>query len=237
MSLSTYRIYLDDDNRSASFVMYNKKVVKEECELTLVHKSWSENGTMTDLAEDVIPETSAEPWIRFSPKNFVANERVTQTVRFTLRRKANMEPAEYRSYLKVFCDAVEEELPSSNSANGKTAKITVKPRLVQHVPIVVRIGKLDVQLAFSNFKIDGNTVHFDISRQGNRSVYGKIELVDKSSNEVISSKKNISIYTDSTQVSYDMNRKDVPVNQLAVRFVEDKNYGGTLTLQQDFTVN
>ena len=236
MSISTYRIYLDSDNSSASFLMFNKSAVQEKCRLSLVHNNFDENGKMSHVDGDDLPTNSAKPWIRFSPKNFTAEPLSPQTVRFSLRRKANSEAKEYRSYLEVFCDEV-EQVTAKSAKNPKQPSISIKPRLVQNVPIIVRTGKLKAQLSFSEFELIENKLFFNINRQGNRSVYGSLELINKETDEVINYRKNISVYTDTNQVRYDLTVIDVPKDQLAVRFVEDQQYGGSITHQQDVVLN
>ncbi|WP_158968175.1 hypothetical protein [Paraglaciecola sp. L3A3] len=236
MSLSTYRIYLDNDNSTASFVMYNKSIVAESCQLSLVHNDFDETGQLTQLDDDIVPENSAKPWIRFSPKNFTADGRSPQTVRFTLRRKANTQPAEYRSYLEVYCDQVEDTTPKS-ATTSELPTIGVKPRLVQNVPIVVRTGKLNAEISFSKMSIDNKYVHFTVNRKGDRSVYGDIELVNKNNGEVLGFTSNNSLYTETTSTSHKLGFKNIPVDQLALRFVEDKKYGGTITHQQDVIID
>jgi hypothetical protein len=234
MSLSTYRIYLDNDNSTASFVMYNKSTVAETCRLRLVHNMFDETGQLTQLDDNVIPENSAKPWIRFSPKNFTADGRTPQTVRFTLRRKANSEPAEYRSYLEVYCDKVVDTTPQSQGdINSDAPIIGVKPRLVQNVPIVVRTGQLDAEISFSNMSIKGESIFFNVNRTGNRSVYGEIQLVNKNNDEIISYTRNNSLYTETTSSAQKLAVKGFSINELALRFKEDKKYGGTITHQQD----
>jgi hypothetical protein len=230
MSLSTYRIYLDDDNSSASFVMFNKNSFSETCRLDLVHNTFDEFGAISSVDSNVEPDNSASPWIRFSPRNFTAAALSPQTVRFTLRRKANSEAEEYRSYLQIYCDEAEAQQPSSTTA---TPDFIVKPKMVQNIPIIVRTGKLEAQLSFSDFQLVNNKLDFNILRQGNRSVYGKIELIDKISGEVITMRKNISIYPETRIFNYELEVNGGAANRLAVRFTEDERYGGSITYQQD----
>jgi P pilus assembly chaperone PapD len=237
ISLSTFRIYLDSDNSTASFVMFNKTADKEKCELSLVHNNFDEGGQMLPVPSDVIPANSAEPWMRYSPKNFVVEASSPQTVRFTMRRKANTEAAEYRSYLRITCDPYEKKTESSNSDADNVAKISIKPRIIQQVPIIVRTGKLDASLSFSDISLQNETLIFHVNREGNRSVYGSLELINKSNNDVVSFKRNVSVYTDSQSVKHDLTTLGIPLEQLAIRFVEDTAYGGSINYEQDALAN
>jgi hypothetical protein len=236
MSLSTYRIYLDSDNSTASFLMFNKAALPQTCALNLVHKNYDELGTPTIVDANIIPEHSAGSWIRYSPKNFTAAPRSPQTVRFTLRRQPNALASEYRSYLEVFCDTTELQPEMSESTSDQPV-IGIKPRLVQNVPIIVRIGKLEAQVSFSNIQQDNADLIFNLQRQGNRSVYGSLQLVDKKTDEIISYVNNISVYTETKQRAFKLNLHNKPVSELALKFVEDEKYGGSITYQQDVVLN
>jgi hypothetical protein len=212
--------------------MFNKEAVPQTCKLDLQHINFDKNGQLSRVPSGTVPDNSAKPWFRYSPRNFTAAARAPQTVRFTLRRSAKMEPKEYRSYLEVYCEniAVEDAL---NKDNGNFA---AEPLMVQNVPIIVRTGKLEAQVSFSDFRIENNLVHFNIQRQGNRSVHGKVELIDKETGEVINFRKNVSIYTETSSYPYRLEIPERQPSQLAVRFSEDKRYGGTINYQQEIVL-
>ena len=232
ISLSTFRIYLDSANSSASFVMSNREAVAQVCRLNLVHHNFDEMGKMSKVDSAILPNNSANPWVRFSPKNFTAAPRTSQTVRFSLRRKPDTVAQEYRSYLEVYCDSAEFEAPRTGTGN-----FSIKPRLVPNVPIIVRTGKLETQLSMSDFYVEDEKVFFTLNRQGDRSVYGTVELINKQNNDVINRRKNISVYTETKKLKLELANDGTPVGQLAVHFVEDKRYGGTITYQQDVVLN
>jgi hypothetical protein len=232
MSLTTYRIYMDNDNTTASFIMFNREEHTETCQLSLIHKNFTENGKMLSVDDDIVPSNSAKPWLRYSPRSFTAGPRSSQTIRFTLRRKVNTQAAEYRSYMKVLCD-VNELVPLLSKATEEQAVLGMKPRLVLQVPIIARTGKLEAEVGFRDVQLDNEMLSFTLHRQGNRSVYGKLQLINKKSNEVFAFTDNISVYTESQQRSHEFPTGGIPANQLALRFVEDEKYGGSITYQQD----
>lgn len=235
ISLSTYRIYLDNDNSTASFIMFNKEDQSQTCELDVGHRGFDEMGNMLRIDDSVTPFNSAAPWFRYSPRNFIAGPHLTQTVRFTLRRKANSNAAEYRSYLKVYCDT--DAAPVASESDLDQPKVGVKPRIVQNVPIIVRTGKLDAQISFSSMLLQNKQLSFIIHRKGNRSVYGTLQLVNKKNDEVIDYTRNVSLYTETNQLAQQLSTSGIPANQLALRFVEDEKYGGTITFQQEVKLN
>jgi hypothetical protein len=70
INLTSYRLYLDDNNRTESFIMFTRGNTSEECSIDLKHFNFDESGTMTVYKEKDIPANSANPWIRYSPRNF-----------------------------------------------------------------------------------------------------------------------------------------------------------------------
>lgn len=231
VSLSTYRIYLDQDDRTESFIMYNRTVFSEECSLSLVHNNFDVNGNMTKVADDIVPKNSAKPWIRFSPKNFTVEAKAPQTVRFTLRRRANTEANEYRSYLRVDCTPISPVVKSS-SHDSEHAKMTLRPKLIQQIPIIARTGKMSALLSFDNIEVKNNTVAFDMIRTGKRSVYGKVELLNHNTGEVIRYNTNISIYPEVGRESKTFPLKNNAPEDLTLRFTEDKTHKNSLVYEQ-----
>lgn len=225
-SLSTFRIYLDNEHRAESFLIFSKNGKTEECSLSLTHNNFDKESNIQPYKGEELPENSAEPWIRFSPKQFIVDASEPQTIRFTMRRKANTSPQEFRSYLTIKCDD-KEILDAKKSANAPT--VVIKPRLVQNVPIIVRTAKLEAQLTFTNITTEDNNVKFTIMRTGERSVYGSVELINKETEQVISSLKSISIYPESQYKHMTLPTNGVPYENISIRFVEDSNYGGTIT--------
>lgn len=222
--MSTHRIYLDDDNRNNSFILFNREIESQECKLTLGHNNFDNNGNMTKHQANKLPDNSAKNWIRFSPKRFTLTTARSQTVRFTMRRKAKAKAAEYRSYLIIDCGAIQAEDP--------TKRVSITPKLIHNIPIIVRMGKLDADISFSDFKLEGNDLIFKILRSGTRSIYGNIALFNKETGKSLSSQSGLSIYPESSNTEFYLSTKGVPIENLIIKFSENKNYGGDKVIEQ-----
>lgn len=236
ISLTTFRIYLDYENSAASFLMFNKELYGQTCKLDLVHKNYDELAKVSRVESSIIPEHSAKPWIRYSPKNFNAPPSSSQAVRFILRRKANTSAKEYRSYLAIYCDADKPVIAKSNTGQDAPV-VSVVPRLVHHVPIIIRTGKLKAQVSFDDLNRQGNNLSFTLNRKGDRSIYGSVQIIDKKSGDILSYVNNVSVYIESKKKFLELSLPTKPNKNLALRFVEDKNYGGSITYQQDVIIN
>ena len=227
VGLSSFRIYLDSDHRSSTFRVYNQQVDPQNCALSLIHHVYDELGEMTTLPESEIPKNSAKDWIRFSPKTFSLSAANSQTVRFTLRRRANAEPGEFRAYLAVDCGP---ELGANTDG-----LISIKPKLIHNIPIIVRIGELSAEIDFADIRVDEHNVQFTITRKGRRSVFGNLALINSQTDEIVTEQKSVSIYTESKKVSFTLPTKGVPVEELKLRFKEVPAFGGELLLEKALT--
>jgi hypothetical protein len=56
VSLTSYRLYLDDNNRTESFIIFAKGNVAEKCSLKIKHFSFDDNGNMSLYTGENIPD-------------------------------------------------------------------------------------------------------------------------------------------------------------------------------------
>jgi hypothetical protein len=239
-SISTFRIYLDREQSTDNFLIFSKSDVTENCNLRIRHYNFDKTGQMTEHKEEELPDNSAKEWIRYTPRSFELPPMGQQTVRFSLRRKASSTPMEYRSYVSIECDKIEQQAPlnsagnlsNAESNNDSTATVGITPRLVQNVPIVVRNGKLDASLTFSDIKYNNGKLTFNLNRTGDRSVYGRLSLINNQSGDEINYTGGISLYTETAYSNFEFNT-DLPLSDLSLKFVENERYGGSIELLQD----
>lgn len=228
VSLTSYRIYLDKNIRTESFVIFNREAQEEDCKLSLEDFPFDKASNMGKRIINNTPQTSAKNLVRFSPKKFQIKGGSSQTVRFSLRRKANTPISEYHSYLSINCGKI-----SNNTSNNNT--ISLSPRLVHNIPIIARTGELTATLSLSNLHLnkDGKLA-FTLNRSGARSVYGSIEIINKKNNQVVNHLQGVSIYAQSDYRQFDFSLpKGTNVNNIRIRFQEDSRYGGGITINHD----
>ena len=231
VSMSAHRIYLDNNKREQSFVIYNQNTDSQECDLSLRHYDYDDIGNMTAHTKTDTPEHSAKNWIRFSPQKFVLTPANAQTVRFIMRRKANITAEEYRSYLVIDCGV--ESKPVDTARKSTQATVSVAPKLVHNVPIIVRTGELNAKVSISDIKVVNGSVHFNINRTGNRSVYGDVALFNRKTGDRVSYQIGISIYPETSRLALSLAAGEYNANDLVLRFIENKLYGGDLEIEQD----
>jgi P pilus assembly chaperone PapD len=231
VGISTKRIYLDNDNSTSNFVLSNRQLTPQNCALSITHYNFDEFGQMLEQDGNVLPQYPAETLFRYSPKKFNIPAKQKQTVRFTLRRRKDTEPYEHRAYLVVDCEPVATTITSNqNTSTNGMVKMTMTPKLLQNIPIIVRPKKIEASIQFLNLKLSNNVLQFDLIRMGNRSVFGKIKIFQRQSQELIIESGPVIIYLDSRQKNFSMG---VPgnyrIDDLLITLDEEAKYGGDIS--------
>jgi hypothetical protein len=189
-SISTYRIYLDSEHREQKFMVKNRGIIQEKCDISFDYVAYSEGAENKKLSDDEKTALSAPAIkrLRYSPRKFSIQPKSTQYIAFTYKRQINDEPAEYRTYVNIKCIA--------QSAPGVVG-INLSPTIVHSVPLIIRTGKstdLTTDLVYSQIKQQQNRITFRLENQGERSVYGNINLVDANGDMLELLQKNLVIY-------------------------------------------
>jgi len=237
VSLTTYRIYLDDNNRTESFIVFTRGTQPEKCDLDFKHFDFDSVGKMTMNQGTALPANAADDWVRYSPRNFVVQPGKPQTIRFSMRRKPNTEAAEYRSYIAIRCEDVVNDPVASGKDNvvvKDRVQMNVKPLLVQNVPLIIRTGSLNVSASISDVVVGGGKITAKLNRSGPRSIYGRVSLVDKKSDEEYAFTEAVSVYPETSTYAFEfaLHADMPPLEQLKLKFTEDENYGGDLTIEK-----
>jgi P pilus assembly chaperone PapD len=223
ISISTRRLYLDPNNNSTSIRVHNTDPVMQNCEVEIRDVVINKLGNIELVNNDVVTTNSAKPLVRLAPRRFTLESQEPQMVKVLYRRKPGLDSGEYQGVLAIKCT---EEKENSN------LPVTIIPALIHNVPIIVRTGKLAIQAEFVSTTINGNTLQVELKIQGKRSVTGDITVINSVSGDVIYERKNISIYAQQPVKKLTLPLGEYSNTPLLLKFAEDSNFGGDLTIQQ-----
>lgn len=186
ISLSTYRVFLNEEHRLASFTVYNKSVNQQKCNIRFRHYDYNDSSEIVEYKGEGRPNYSALPWFRMSPKTFTLAEKGVQKVNFSMRRKVQKDPAEYRSIIAINCKS-----DNDNSLND-FRQVSLAADLVFNIPLTVRTGNLKAKIDIQPISLNNNSLKLRLLQEGERSLFGKISIFQN--DELITYLKNISIY-------------------------------------------
>jgi P pilus assembly chaperone PapD len=231
ISLSTQRIYLDQESPNANFVIKNRDAYPQKCSLGIIYFQFDEQGSMLPYNGTNPPPNAADNIARYSPKHFKIEPNGKQTVRFTLRRKRDITAIEHRAYVTVSCKNL--MAVAQVKVSNDLATIPIRPQLQHNIPLIVRPKSLTATLQFSDVALARDKLSFNLHRQGARSVYGKVKLVDKDSGNTLSESGNFAIYHETKHKSLHMAvPSGLSLDSLKLEFNEPEQEGGTFAMWQ-----
>jgi len=142
-----------------------------------------EDGGVEDVITPLSGEKFVDEMVRFTPRRVVLQPRQIQTVRLRAFPHNGILDGEYRSFLNfAVVPNAREMAPLDNKQPGERLKISLTPVYGVAIPVVLRIGALQVTSRLVGLKVQVNTkneqvLSMTIEREGTRSASGDLEVL------------------------------------------------------------
>lgn len=200
LRLTVKRVIFEGSVRSENIIIINSKDTPETYRIGWRPMYMNDKGRLIAFEDqaETIPKSykKVEDMIRYAPRRITVDPRSSQQIRLLLRRPGDLPDGEYRNHLYIMTERLDNE---NKTKDGNS--LTALPGI--SIPVFVRKGNLNVAASFNrlSFRDIGNAVKIDLSinRQGNKSLYGELELVcnlDQGDEYVLHTISNLAIYTD-----------------------------------------
>ena len=229
------RIVLDGP-RGAEVVLNNIGTETATYRISLELKRMRADGSLEEIApENANPvERSTLDMIFYSPRRVTLPPNQPQTIRIGVRPPAGLADGEYRAHLLF--RAVRDAVPvvvDPNAPPPSGVSISLTPIYGVTIPIIVRQGALQATAAIANPRLESagseHALRFDLSRVGNRSVYGEVIVFRQGQLEPILAARGIAIYAerDARVVTLPLTEEQAALmhGPIMVRYVEDRDAG------------
>jgi fimbrial chaperone protein len=223
IGFSEYRILLTAKEKHRQLIVFNKGNDNAQCDLGLNHFNIADDNSFTAQAKPELAFNSAYKLLRYSPRRVSIPANSSQKVKLSFRRRANLAPGEYTSYLNMVCK-VDEGVTTS----GEMGSV-----ISYNIPVHLRVGELTASTNFEVLTIDktegtGYRVMLRQSREGNRSIVGDLLVTDIKSGKAVLARNGMGFYQPATYVDHQILLDYKPVEGLQINFTEIKKYGGNL---------
>jgi fimbrial chaperone protein len=200
------RVDLDDkDQRSAVFSLVNKGNTLSRYNIYFENKELLPTGDYLTL--DTSP-TSLAQFVRYSPRRVSLEPEQGTRVRMAVRLPKGTAKGEYRSYI-VFhqIPLAPKVVESDPSKESPTLSLSVQAYMRISIPVILRVGDLssEVQVETAIDKASKTSIEVTITREGDRSSYGDIEIIEMSDGKqvaTVASYKNAAVYTELTKRTF-----------------------------------
>lgn len=190
---------------SAEVVLSNIGSAPATYRITVELRRMDAEGDFSDVAEESANavERAALDMIRYAPRRITLLPGQPQAVRISARPGPDLPDGEYRVHMgfrAIPAAMTPEEAAKEAAAGGLSIRLT--PVYGITIPVFVRKGRLEASAALANprFVQDGEQtfVELDMSRTGQRSVFGMVEG-KTARGEAVFQQRGIAIYPEVTQ--------------------------------------
>lgn len=150
--------------------------------VSFVQKDMKEDGSFVDITETETDsgQRFADPFLRIFPRQVTLAPKEAQTIVVQYRRKADMQPGEYRSHLYFRSEKDYNALGDDGAAkDSKSLSVQLIPIFGMSIPVIIRTGETEVTATLTDLKVEAQdqaaqNLRFTINRTGNISLYGDI---------------------------------------------------------------
>lgn len=235
-----------DGSRGTEVVLNNIGSTPATYRISLEIKRMTGQGGLEEIADADInaTERAALDMISFSPRRITLPPNQPQVIRVGVRLPEGVAPGEYRAHMlfRAIPDAVAATPQTSVSSGGVSIALT--PIYGITIPVIVRVGDLSATASLGKAWIaqedDQPHFTFDLTRSGNRSVYGDIEVTRPGVKDPLFLARGIAVYPEVTD-----RRVSIPVppevaaglkGPVRIRYTEDRELGGGTIAETSVTV-
>ncbi|HPF78425.1 MAG TPA: hypothetical protein PLF01_03935 [Alphaproteobacteria bacterium] len=227
------KIIIENRERNGEITILNLFDVKGTFRVELVNFSQNQDGIYQKLQAPLNAAFDPEEIVRVSPRQFTLDPYGRQKIRLSLRKPADLPEGEYRFHVKATRLAQDDERkPENKQSVGVIANIGVT------IPVVVRHGNVSATAKIDNVSLVQSTqtktgkpeLHLDITRSGNASTMGVLEVLAEDADgkdRRIGRITNMNIFTDIDKRTVEVPLYETPGadTRLIVRYYDDKKKG------------
>lgn len=172
--------------------------------ISLIHLRMTENGGFEEISESEMNGFSAEPHIRFFPRQVTLAPNEAQVIRVQYSRKLQMNPGEYRSHLYVRAQSKPTPLGTKKAEESTSIEVKLTPVFGISIPVIIHVGEDRTTAHISGLSLVNATkesdskLNFTLNRSGNMSIYGDIVVKHVTPNgqtTQVASAKGLAVYT------------------------------------------
>ena len=211
------RIILDG-GKGAEIVLNNIGDEPATYRISTEFRRMNPDGSLADVTTPTNREKAAEDMIIFAPRRVTLAPNEPQSIRIVARPPEGLPDGEYRVHLLF--RAIPPTTPVTKPADApKGLSFKLIPVYGVTIPVIVRLGSLDVQAGITNVHLDKKdgkpVVALDLTRTGARSTFGEVKILKPGVKEPIADEGAVAVYTE--------------INDRKIQVPVDENYKGDLT--------
>jgi len=226
-----------DGSRGTEVILNNIGSEPATYRISLELRRMLPDGTLEDIDQATAGEHDKTTLglISYAPRRVVLPPNQPQSIRIGVRAPEGLPDGEYRAHMLF------RAIPDAKSVVGDASpregvSIALTPIYGVTIPVIVRRGSLTATAALSDPKIvrdaDGAAFQVMLTRQGTRSVYGRIRVTKQGVDKPLIEARGIAIYAELASRAVTLPVEPAIAAQLSgpvkIEYLEDQDAGGGL---------
>lgn len=201
------RVVMEKGERSAELVIVNKGDEDAAFRISLENRRMTKDGNMEKVETAISGELFALDHIRYSPRRVLLEPGGRQTIRVSLKT-GDLASGEYRSHLRLMSAPTSAGRTLQSASGEGSDGISIELIAIRSltIPVIARVGELDAKISLDGAEMknishtEGDMVlEAHLTRSGERSVYGNIEIYTDAQTTPIYFARGIAVYTPNTE--------------------------------------
>ncbi len=176
LMLAPTRLVLEGRERSSEVMVINGGDRPATFRLSVTNLEMGEDGQMTSL-EGPPGDHSAQPLIRFAPRQVTLAPGASQSVRIQIRKPEHLAPGEYRCHL-LFQGVPQAMAAAAEPQEGAGISVSIQAVCGLTMPLIVRHGATQARATLERLRLvaggERPQATLEIHREGNRSTFGDL---------------------------------------------------------------
>ena len=225
--------------RSAEVILNNIGDEPATYRISAEFRRMKSDGTLEEVEAPTTSETAARDMVIFAPRRVTLAPREPQSIRIAARPPHGLADVEYRIHLLFRAIPPATPVAKSASAPAKGLSFKLTPVYGVTIPVIVRLGNLDVKAGITRVRLDRRdgkpAIALELDRSGGRSTFGEVRIFKPGLKDPIAIQRAVAVYTELTQrevvVPVDESFKGELAGPVTVQYVETFD-DGTKTLAE-----
>lgn len=208
-----------DGRKGTEIVLNNVGDEPATYRISVEFRRMTPEGNLVEETEPTPQEKAAADMIVYAPRRVTLAPHEPQSIRIAARPPQGLPDGEYRVHLLFRAVPAATPVAAPTGDQVKGLHLQLIPIYGVTIPVIVRLGNLQVTAGISNVELekkDGKPeIGLDLTRNGSRSTFGEVLVLKAGVKDPIAIQKAVAVYTD-----VGTRRVTIPV---------DENYKGDLS--------
>jgi P pilus assembly chaperone PapD len=204
------RIVLDG-RKGAEIILNNIGEEPATYRISVEFRRMTEDGALEDVASPSAADRLAQDMIIYAPRRINLAPHEPQSIRIAARPPKGLPDGEYRVHMLFRAIPPATPVAPASSEPVKGVHLQLTPVYGVTIPVIVRLGNLQVNAGIADVHLDKKDDHavvsLELTRTGARSTFGEVRVLRAGIKDPVAIQKAVAVYTEIAQ-----RRVDVPVN-------------------------